>query len=109
MSDRQKESTTYRDEENADKRRGGKAPFMRQTAIPGPPTRVASTFAQPPPLAYTVRAAVAASGLSRSRLYELISAGLLPVVRIGKRVLIRHQDLAALIDSHLTKPRGKAA
>jgi excisionase family DNA binding protein len=61
------------------------------------------------PMAYSIRDAVRVSGLSRARIYVLIKAGLLPVAKIGKRALIRHQDLEALIDKHLTRRGGKAA
>jgi len=60
----------------------------------------------PMPMAYSIRDAVR---LSRARIYVLIKAGLLPVAKIGKRALIRHQDLEALIDKHLTRRGGKAA
>ena len=63
----------------------------------------------PPPMAYSIKDAVRVSGLSRARLYVLISAGKLPVSKIGTRALIRHQDLEALIDKHLTRRGGKAA
>jgi excisionase family DNA binding protein len=52
-------------------------------------------------LAYSVPEAVAVSGIGRSILYELIKAGKLAIVKIGSRTLIRHGDLAALLDDHV--------
>lgn len=60
-------------------------------------------------MAYNIKDAVRVSGLPRARIYRLIGAGLLPIVKFGKRTLIRHQDLETLIDKHLTKRGGKAA
>lgn len=50
-----------------------------------------------PRLAYSMKDAAAALGLSRSTLYKLISHGELPAVRIGGRRLIAASDLKALI------------
>lgn len=49
-----------------------------------------------PPIAYRVQDAVRASGLSRSSLYELKQRGVLRMVKVAGRTLIRHEDLAAL-------------
>lgn len=48
-------------------------------------------------LAFRIDEAVAASGLSRSTLYALISAGTLPSVRVAGRRLILKNDLVALL------------
>ena len=40
-------------------------------------------------LSYTLKEAAAASGLGRTKLYELINSGELPLVKIGARTLIR--------------------
>ena len=48
-------------------------------------------------LAYSIPQAVHVSGLGRSTLYELMTAGHLPFVKCGKRRLIRHVDLDALL------------
>ena len=50
-----------------------------------------------PRLAYSIKDAAAALGLSRSTLYKLISDGELPAMRIGGRRLIAASDLQALI------------
>ena len=53
------------------------------------------------PIAYTIKQACAASGISRTTLYSLIKAGELTPVKIGVRTLIRHADLEALIERKL--------
>ena len=50
-------------------------------------------------LAYSVLEAAAVTGLSRSKLYELIQSGGLSSIKIGGRRLIRHADLVALLGS----------
>jgi excisionase family DNA binding protein len=52
-----------------------------------------------PPMAYRIRDAVKTSGLGRSTLYRMIGDGRLPSVLVGGRRLIRHTDLAALIQN----------
>ena len=47
------------------------------------------------PIAFTIPDAVAYSGLSRSRLYNLIQAGDLPSLQVGGRRLIRRDALDA--------------
>jgi excisionase family DNA binding protein len=49
-------------------------------------------------LAYGIADAAFVSGISRSKLYELLSSGTLPSVKIGARRLIRARDLAELLD-----------
>lgn len=45
------------------------------------------------PIAFTIRDAMAFSGLSRTRLYRLIKEGELPSMAIGGRRMIRRADL----------------
>jgi excisionase family DNA binding protein len=45
------------------------------------------------PRAVSIREAAALLGISRSFLYELLAAGELPSVRIGRRRLIRPADI----------------
>lgn len=52
-------------------------------------------------IAYTMKEAVAASGIGRTTLYGLIKAGELTPVKIGVRTLICHDDLEALIERNL--------
>lgn len=49
-------------------------------------------------LAYGIADASVASGISRSKLYELLKSGELASVKIGARRLIRARDLADLLD-----------
>lgn len=51
----------------------------------------------PARLSYTVDEAAAAIGIGRTTLYGLIGRGALPVVKIGKRTLIRAVDLNRLL------------
>jgi excisionase family DNA binding protein len=53
------------------------------------------------PIAYTIKQASSACGISRTTLYGLIKAGELTPVKIGVRTLIRHADLEALIERKL--------
>lgn len=52
-------------------------------------------------IAYTMKEATAASGISRTTMYGLIKAGELIPVKIGARTLIRRADLEALIERKL--------
>ena len=58
------------------------------------------------PIALRINDAVAASGLSRSKLYELISMGELRAVKAGGRRLILRRDLEAFLLS-LRQPQEK--
>jgi excisionase family DNA binding protein len=49
-------------------------------------------------LAYSIKDAAVALGIGRTKLYELINAGELSVVKLGSRTLIRRADLEALLD-----------
>jgi excisionase family DNA binding protein len=51
------------------------------------------------PLAFTVYDAVAYSGLSRSRLYDLMKSGDLPSLQVGGRRMIRRDALDAYFAS----------
>lgn len=65
------------------------------------PSYVTSATATPDRLLLRVREAAEILGLGRSTLFEVIAAGELPVVRIGRRGLrIRPTDLESWIDSH---------
>lgn len=55
----------------------------------------------PNKLAYTIPEAVQASGISRASLYEHIKAKVLPIVKVGRRTLIRAEDLKSFIDERL--------
>jgi len=53
----------------------------------------------PEPIAFNLKDAVAYSGLSRSRLYEMIRAGDLPSLAVGGRRMI----LRAALDAYFAK------
>jgi excisionase family DNA binding protein len=52
-----------------------------------------------PPLAYGVEQAAKLVGIGRTLAWGLVRSGKLPSVRIGNRVLIRHTQLVAWLDS----------
>jgi excisionase family DNA binding protein len=52
------------------------------------------------PVAYSVPRAAQLTGLSRSQLYELMKRRELAYVKVGRRRLIAHDDLQALISRH---------
>jgi excisionase family DNA binding protein len=52
-------------------------------------------------IAYTIKEAVAASGLGRTTIYELIKRGELPRAKVGARTLIRRRDLEAMVERKL--------
>ena len=52
-------------------------------------------------IAYTISEAMAASGLGRTTIYELIKQGELARVKVGSRTLIRRQDLAIMLERKL--------
>jgi excisionase family DNA binding protein len=58
----------------------------------------AQSSAGPERLAYGIADAAIVSGISRSKLYELLKDGALPSVKIGARRLIRARDLAELLE-----------
>ena len=51
------------------------------------------------PIAYTIRCAVMASGLSRSRIYELLARGVLKARKDGRKTLVLADSLAAYVGS----------
>lgn len=50
------------------------------------------------PLAYSVKEASRATSLGRTRIFQLIAAGKLEAVKIGKRTLIPAQSLHKLLE-----------
>ncbi|ATE67109.1 DNA-binding protein [Rhizorhabdus dicambivorans] len=51
-------------------------------------------------LAYSIDEVAKATGLGRTTLYAIIKQGRLPVVKLGKRTLIRSDDLEQLLTPH---------
>lgn len=52
-----------------------------------------------PPMAYTVNQALALANCGRTKFYEEVAAGRIKTKRLGRRVLIRAEDLKAWLDS----------
>jgi excisionase family DNA binding protein len=46
-------------------------------------------------------------GLKKSRVYELAAAGLLPVVRLGRRMLFPRRGLDALVDTAIERAKER--
>ena len=57
----------------------------------------ADTGSSPEPISVRVRTAVQLTGISRSRIYELIAAGEIETVKIGRSTLIPYRCLKRLI------------
>jgi excisionase family DNA binding protein len=61
------------------------------------------------PLSYTITSACNATGIGRSRLYEKIKSGEIPLRKLGKRSLILKKDLERFLESlptvAATKPK----
>ncbi len=56
--------------------------------------------------AFTIPEFCAWSRIGRTKVYELITAGELPVVKIGKKTLIRFKDGQALLDKFVARDAG---
>ena len=56
--------------------------------------------------AFTIPEFCAWSRIGRTKVYELIAAGELPIVKIGKRTLIRCSDGRALLEKFVTSEAG---
>ena len=61
---------------------------------------------EPAALAHSIPDAAARISLSRSRLYELIGSGEIPVVKVGGRTLVCENDLRAFLDRHRIEAPG---
>lgn len=59
--------------------------------------------AQPTPMMLTAEETAAILGLSRTKVYELIAAGELPVMRFGRSVRVNRAELLALIEERTTR------
>ncbi|WP_337847686.1 helix-turn-helix domain-containing protein [Sphingomonas sp.] len=49
-------------------------------------------------LTYTISEAASAAGVGRTKLYELINAGEIPLIKIGTRSLVRRSDVFDLLE-----------
>ena len=66
---------------------------------PRPPAKGSESEAvAPEPLAVRIPTAVKLTGISRSKLYELIESGDLEAVKVGRSTLIPFRSLRALIE-----------
>jgi excisionase family DNA binding protein len=63
---------------------------------------VARSSPAPAPLTYSVKGAMAASGLGRSTIFQLMADGRLDRVKIGKRTLIPRASLEALLSGEVS-------
>jgi excisionase family DNA binding protein len=57
-------------------------------------------------IAYSIAEAVAASGIGRTTIYELIKRGELPIAKVGARTVIRRHDLEAMLERKLRSNDG---
>lgn len=66
----------------------------------GRPTRVSAQAEQPPaePISIRIAAAVKLTGIGRSTLYEMIKAGDIETVKIGRSTFIRYASLKRLFE-----------
>ena len=48
-------------------------------------------------------------GLKKSRVYELAAGGMLPIIRLGRRILFPRRGLEALIDEAIAQARPAPA
>ncbi|MBI1685390.1 helix-turn-helix domain-containing protein [Caulobacter hibisci] len=74
---------------------------MHQDPIP-PSDRSAG----PERLAYRIKEAAEVLAISRSRLYELVAAGEIRVLKDGSRTLVRRSELQAYLDRLETAPNS---
>jgi excisionase family DNA binding protein len=82
-------------------------PETGQPSSPAPTPKVptaapipAATTTQPPtPLLVSVKEARRLIGVGNTRIYDLINAGTLETIRIGKRRMIRYSSLQKLVGS----------
>lgn len=57
-------------------------------------------------LAYSPAEAAAELGISRAKLYQLLDDGTIPSLKLGRRRLIRHEALVALLAELEARPGG---
>jgi excisionase family DNA binding protein len=67
------------------------------------------TRTNPTPLSYRPEVAASVLGVSRAKLYKMIAKGDLKSYKLGTATLIRHEDLAKLLDGAELSPSTKAA
>ncbi|WP_380873236.1 helix-turn-helix domain-containing protein [Sphingomonas sp. DBB INV C78] len=68
---------------------------------PSPLTKLGSKeVVEMDPVTVRIPEACRLTGIGRSKLYELIQAGEIPIVKIGSMTLVPVESLRALIDRH---------
>ncbi len=73
---------------------------------PALPGRMWTKLMEVTPAAYSIADAAKYIGIGKTKIYELINSGVLPVVHFGKRSVVRRVDLDALLianQHHATK------
>ncbi len=58
---------------------------------------------QPSRLVYTVDEAAALLGISRNKAYEAVKTGVIPSIKIGRRILIPRQRLEDMVNEGATR------
>jgi excisionase family DNA binding protein len=53
-----------------------------------------------PPISYSVDDAARVIGIGPATVWKWVSAKELPVIKIGRRTIIRHHDLVAFVERH---------
>jgi excisionase family DNA binding protein len=61
-----------------------------------------------PPIVHSTDSACRLLGFSRGNLARMIASGELKASRVGKRILIRHSDVEALLERTAIKPGDKS-
>ena len=56
------------------------------------------------PLVYTVNETARLLGISRSHAYDLVAAGTLAHIRLGRRIVVPRRTIDALLDTSVTAP-----
>ena len=56
------------------------------------------------PLVYTVGETARLLGISRSHAYDLVAAGTLAHIRLGRRIVVPRRTIEALLDTSVTAP-----
>ncbi len=56
------------------------------------------------PLVYTVSETARLLGISRSHAYDLVAAGTLAHIRLGRRIVVPRRTIEALLDTSVTAP-----
>ena len=75
------------------------SPARTPQGKPAAPIPQAVTPEQPPPMLVSIKEARRLIGVGNTRIYDLINAGALETIRIGKRRMVRYSSLQKLAGS----------